>query len=215
MVSESAEVIVYFNWDDTPDAIDASVIAGDMYLTVRQGQLLQTSGTAADALRLLGILNINNLARRLRLDFSDVYKKGLSYDKIQGILLFDRGSLSMVEPLLVDGPSSYVKMTGDFDLNGGEIDADLVVALPITSNLPWMVALTLPGGIPIAAGVFVAGKVFEKQLQKLTSAVYNVSGTFEDPEIEFKRMSEPVRKKSSKKDNSNSNSEAVMPRDDF
>jgi uncharacterized protein (TIGR02099 family) len=213
VVSESAEVIVYFNWDDTPDAIDASVITGDMYLTVRQGQLLQTSGTAADALRLLGILNINNLARRLRLDFSDVYKKGLSYDKIQGILLFDRGSLSMVEPLLVDGPSSYVKMTGDFDLNGGEIDADLVVALPFTSNLPWMVALTLPGGIPIAAGVFVAGKVFEKQLQKLTSAVYNVSGTFEDPEIEFKRMSEPVRKKSSKKDNSNS--EAVMPRDDF
>jgi uncharacterized protein (TIGR02099 family) len=199
VVSESAEVIVYFNWDDAPDAIDLSILAGDMHLTVRQGQLLQTSGTAADALRLVGILNVNNLARRLRLDFSDLYKKGLSYDKIQGALLFNRGSLGLVEPLVVDGPSSYLKMTGDFNLEGGDIDADLVVALPITTNLPWIVALTLPGGIPIAAGVFVAGKVFEKQLQKLTSAVYHVSGTLDDPKVEFKRLFEPAKKKSSKR----------------
>ncbi len=199
VLSESAEIIVDFNWEGAPDAINLSVLAGDMSLDVRRGQLLQTSGTAADALKLAGILNVNNLARRLRLDFSDLYKKGLSYDKIQGILLFDRGSLSMVEPLVVDGPSSYLKMTGDFDLEGGDIDADLVVALPLTTNLPWIVALTLPGGIPIAAGVFVAGKVFEKQLQKLSSAVYHVSGTLDNPKIEFKRLIEPAKKKSKKK----------------
>jgi uncharacterized protein YhdP len=190
VVSESAQVNMDFRWDGPPDQLALSVIAGDMSLDLRDGQLLQTSGTAADALKLVGILNINNLARRLRLDFSDLFAKGLSYDEIKSSIVLNRGLLTMEEPLIVDGPSSYLKMTGDFDLNGGAIDADLVVGLPITSNLPWVVALALPGGIPIAAGVYVAGKVFEKQLQKLTSAVYKVTGTLDKPKIEFKRLME-------------------------
>jgi uncharacterized protein YhdP len=161
--------------------------------------LQQTSGTAADVLKVVGILNINNLARRLRLDFSDLYKKGLSYDKIQGILLFDRGKLTMIEPLTVKGPGSSLKMTGDFNLVSGDIDAQMVVALPITSNLPWVVALALPGGLPLAAGVFVAGKVFEKQLQKLTSAVYSVTGTLDKPTIAFERLTAPSDNKNSHK----------------
>lgn len=194
VVSESAEIITSLQWQGAPDAIGLRVVKGDLNLTVRDGQLQQTSGTAADALKVISVLNINNLARRLRLDFSDLYKKGMSYDKIQGILLFDEGTMSMVEPLVVDGPGSNMKMTGDFNFSSGNIDAQMVVALPITSNLPWVVALTLPGGIPLAAGVYVAGKVFEKQLQKLTSAVYSVTGTLDDPTISFKRLSEPSKK---------------------
>jgi uncharacterized protein (TIGR02099 family) len=190
VVSKSAQVGVDLYWDYPPDRIAVPVIAGDLRLDLRDGQLLQTSGTAADALKLVGILNINNLARRLRLDFSDLYKKGISYDRIMGEIQLDRGQLSFPEPLSVRGPSSRLKLSGNFDLNRGDIDAKLVVALPITSNLPWVVALTLPGGLPLAAGVFVAGKVFEKELEKLTSAVYEVTGTLDKPSINFKRLVE-------------------------
>ena len=190
VVSRSAQVGVDMMWDYPPDKIALPVISGDLKLDLRDGQLLQTSGTAADALKLVGILNINNLARRLRLDFSDLYKKGISYDRIKGEIVLARGQLSFLEPLAVTGPSSRLKLSGDFDLNRGDIDARLVVALPITSNLPWVVALTLPGGLPLAAGVFVAGKVFEKQLEKLTSAVYEVTGTLDKPVISFKQLVE-------------------------
>jgi uncharacterized protein YhdP len=194
VVSKSAEVGVNLHWDYPPDKIDLPVIVGNLNLDVRDGQLLQTSGTAADVLKLVGILNINNLARRLRLDFSDLYKKGISYDRIKGQMLLNRGQLQLNDPLTVNGPSSYLKLSGDFDLDRGDIDANLVVALPITSNLPWVVALALPGGLPLAAGVYVAGKVFEKQLEKLTSAVYKVTGTLDKPNISFERLVETQEK---------------------
>jgi uncharacterized protein YhdP len=94
----------------------------------------------------------------------------------------------------VEGPSSNLSLTGSFDLVAGTVDANVVVGLPITSNLPWVVALAFPGGVPIAAGVLVAGKVFEKQLLRLTSALYRVSGTLDDPQVEFKQLTDAGRK---------------------
>ena len=94
------------------------------------------------------------------------------------------------QPLVVSGPSSQLTMRGDFDLDNNEIDAELVVALPLTGDLPWMVALALPGGVPIAAGVYVAGRVFEQQLESLTSAVYHISGSLDEPEVRFKHLAD-------------------------
>jgi uncharacterized protein (TIGR02099 family) len=191
IVSESASVAINFQWDAPPDRLAMPMIAGDMALKLKHGQLLQTSGTGAEALRLLGILNVNYLARRLRLDFSDLYKAGLSYDRIGGTVQLDKGRVHLQEPLVVEGPSSQLTLRGDFDLLSETIDAELVVSLPLTNNLPWMVALTLPGGIPIAAGVYVAGRVFEKQLESLTSAVYRISGSLDNPEVKFKHLADP------------------------
>ena len=86
----------------SPDKFDLVItdmampmMTGDMTLKLKDGQLLQTSGTGAEALRLLGILNVNYLARRLRLDFSDLYKAGLSYDSIGGMLQLDKGRVHL------------------------------------------------------------------------------------------------------------------------
>lgn len=191
IVSKRSEIIFDLAWAAPPDAVSAALLRGDIHLDISDGKLLQTSGAAVEALKIFGILNINNFARRLKLDFSDLFDKGFSYDKVHGIVTFEPGMLRMVEPLEVVGPSSNLKMSGDFNLITEEVDARLVVVLPITSNLPWVVALA--GGLPVAAGVFVAGKVFEKQLQKLTSAVYKVSGTLDEPQIEFQHMVEKTK----------------------
>jgi len=36
--------------------------------------------------------------------------------------------------------------------------------------------------------VFLLSKVFESQFNRLTSAVYTVSGSWDDPEVEFDRV---------------------------
>jgi len=190
IVSEDASLGLDLQWSGPPDSADWSVISGDVVLQLEHGQLRQTSGTPAEALRVLGILNVNYLARRLRLDFSDLYKSGLSYDSIDGVLRLDSGRMHWQRPLAVIGPSTQLTLRGDFDLLREKIDAELVVSLPLTSNLPWMVALTLPGGIPIAAGVYVAGRVFEQQLESLTSAVYQISGSLDEPEVKFKHLAD-------------------------
>ena len=40
----------------------------------------------------------------------------------------------------------------------------------------------------MAAGVYVLSKVFENQVNRLTSAVYIATGTWDDPEVKFDRV---------------------------
>jgi len=61
-----------------------------------------------------------------------------------------------------------------------------VATLPVASNLPWVVALT--GALPAAAGVYVASKVFENQLDKFSSASYQISGPLADPQVKLRSV---------------------------
>ncbi len=79
-----------------------------------------------------------------------------------------------------------MKFSGRSDLRAQTIDADLIVTLPIGSNLPWVAALA--GGLPAAAGVYVASRIFEDQLGKFSSAIYKVSGKLDDPAVEFVKV---------------------------
>ena len=66
------------------------------------------------------------------------------------------------------------------------IDGRMVATLPVANNLPWVAALA--GGLPVAAGVFVVSKLFEKQFDLLSSALYSISGSWNDPRLEFDRI---------------------------
>jgi uncharacterized protein YhdP len=67
-----------------------------------------------------------------------------------------------------------------------EIDSDMIVTLPLSQNLPWYAAYSaIVTGPLVGAGVWVAQKVFEKQIDQFSSAKYKVSGTVEEPVVEF------------------------------
>ena len=46
----------------------------------------------------------------------------------------------------------------------------------------------LAGGLPVAAGVFVVSKVFQKQVNRLSSGVYRIEGTWDQPVVTFDRI---------------------------
>jgi uncharacterized protein YhdP len=56
----------------------------------------------------------------------------------------------------------------------------------LVDNIPWVAALA--GGLPIAAGAYVISKVFEEQVNQLSSGVYSVSGDLNNPEVIFRRV---------------------------
>jgi uncharacterized protein YhdP len=90
------------------------------------------------------------------------------------------------ETLDVKGPSSSFQMNGSIDMINETMNTDLIVTLPISSNLPWVAALA--GGLPVAAGVYVAGKIFQNQFEKLSSASYSLQGSWDQPEVKLKRI---------------------------
>ena len=56
----------------------------------------------------------------MRLDFSDLLGKGLSYDRVKGLLVANNGVYVTREPIRLTGPSSNLELDGTLDLESAE-----------------------------------------------------------------------------------------------
>lgn len=187
VVSESLALDVNAGkWQGSP--ADFSLMTSYLPLTVRldNGYFAEVDSTATDALKIISVLNISNLVRRVKLDFSDLTQKGLTFDRVRGQLLFDNGVVKSKSPLMIYGSSSQIRMAGTGDFNQDLLDVEMTLSLPLASNLPWVVALA--AGLPAAAGVFIISKILGKQVNKLSSAVYSIKGPMQNPETRFERF---------------------------
>lgn len=173
-------------WFGTPAAWTLADSQGEFSFSFKDGRFLKTSDAASGTLRIFSIFNMANIVRRLKFDFRDVFKKGIYFDRMRGGINLAEGQLALSSPLDVHGPSSRFQMTGGINLLTEVPDLRLVATLPVGSNLPWVAALV--GGLPAAAGVYVVSKVFEEQMDSFSSAVYEISGTIQEPELTFKNI---------------------------
>lgn len=187
MESEKGKVIVDINWPAKPDEWTLEQSEGLYKLDIEDGRFLKTSGTASGALKVVSILNLNNIIRRLKLDFSDISKGGVSFDDLDGGFEIKDGYLVITDPLLIHSPSSQFLFSGATNIHTEQLEMEMIATLPVAGNLPWVAAAFL-GGLPVAAGVFVATKLFQDQVDKVSSAVYTFEGTWDDPKLEFKKM---------------------------
>ncbi|MGI9284807.1 MAG: YhdP family phospholipid transporter [Pseudomonadales bacterium] len=183
--SKKAIFIPDLGWYGSPLQFGLNNLEGDVTFSMTDGQFMEDN-SAANALRLFSIFNFDTILRRLQFNFKDVFNRGLSYDKIRGGFHIENGSMEIVETLNVKGPSSRFQMTGTVDLENELVDTKMVATLPLTSNLPWVVALA--GGLPAAVGVYVAGKIFQDQFDELSSASYTIKGKWDDPTIKLEKV---------------------------
>lgn len=182
---ENLELLADFGWDGSPLMIDLYEVDGTVEILGGSGRFVQAeSGTGA--LRLLGIFDFASLARRFRFDFSDVVNKGFSFSELSGKVRLDDGVVSVVDPILIVGSGSKFKVGGTVDLETSELDNDMIVTLPVSRNLPWYAAYSaIATGPLVGAGVWLAQKVFENQIDQMSSAKYRIEGTIDQPQIEF------------------------------
>lgn len=173
-------------WQGSPAEFDILNSTVPFNLSLKDGYFADVDSASTDALKALGFFNLSNLVRRLKLDFKDLSQEGLTFDRVKGQLLLEQGVVSSDSPLLIKGSASEIKITGQGDFNQSLLDLDMSVSLPLVSNLPWIVALA--AGLPAAVGVFVVSKIMGKQVDKLSTAVYHISGDMEQPKVKFKRL---------------------------
>lgn len=187
LTSENAAFLVDLSWPDQPWTFAAETLKGRLILNLEQGKFEKTADVPTNALlKLIGLLNFDTWLRRLRFDFSDLFSKGVSYDRLSGGLMFDSGRMSFDAPIVVDMPSGKMRLLGSTDLATETLDARLVATLPVGTNLPWIAALV--GGLPAAAGVYLTSRLFDKQVDKISSISYQISGSWDDPEMEVDRI---------------------------
>jgi uncharacterized protein (TIGR02099 family) len=170
------------NWPGSPAWFSLKRFSGSLDASLRKGQLSEVDGTAS-ALRVFGLLNFNSIGRRLRLDFSDLLDKGLSYDRFKGVLAASNGVYVTRKPITLEGPSSNLELDGTLDMAHDRIDAKLLVTLPVTNNLP--LAALIVGAPAIGGALFVVDKLLGDQVARFASVQYDVKGPWQNPQITF------------------------------
>jgi len=139
-------------------------------------------------LRLISIFNVTDTFEKVTsLDFRKLYRSGFSADTVEGNLYVDSKSLKTISPLLFKSGSSEFKWIGAVtkDKNGkfNILDLEVVMTLPLREYLP---AYALILGGPLTAGVvYIAGKAFKRNLDKLSSGKWTISGSLEEPKTNF------------------------------
>lgn len=175
-------------WPGSPQDFKLVNVGGEMSIDIEQGSFKRDASAGDGLLRLMSILNFDTLARRLRFDFSDLYKSGLAYDTVKGKVRFNQGVLVFEEPLVVRTPSSGMQMAGSIDLRNETLDTRLVATLPVAGNMTFYAALA--AGLPAAAGIYIVSKLFKKQVDQATSVSYTIKGSWDEPKMRFNRLFE-------------------------
>ncbi|MBD9485464.1 TIGR02099 family protein [Pseudomonas sp. PDM14] len=169
-------------WPGSPAWFSLKRFSGSLDASLRDGQFVEVQGSAT-ALRVFGLLNFNSIGRRLRLDFSDLLGKGLSYDQVKGVLVANNGVFVTRDPIKMEGPSTGLELDGTLDMVKDRIDAELLVTLPVTNNLP--LAALIVGAPAIGGALFVVDKLLGDRVARFASVQYKVEGTMKNPEITF------------------------------
>lgn len=187
LTSDRAAFDVDLGWAAPPWDFATELFVGSLKLDLRDGSFAQAPGVTTNAiLKLVGLVNFDSWLRRLRLDFSDLFARGVNYDRLKGGMSFDRGQVAFDPAIVAILPSGKMRLLGNANLVAETIDAQLVATLPVNTNLPWIVALA--GGLPAAAGVYLSGKLFKRQVDKLSSISYRVKGSLDNPDLEIERI---------------------------
>ena len=182
VTSESFELFADGRWPGSPAWIGLKRYSGSLDATLRSGQFVEVEG-GAQALRVFGLLNFNSIGRRLRLDFSDLLGKGLSYDRVKGLLVSSEGVYVTRTPITLTGPSSNLELDGTLDMVKDRVDDKLLVTLPVTNNLP--IAALIVGAPAIGGALFLVDKLLGDRVARFASVQYRVEGPVKDPKITF------------------------------
>ncbi len=151
---------LHASWQGAPWQFTPARVNGKLYLLIKDGQLLDVEPGAG---RVFGLLSLHTLQRRLSLDFSDLFKKGFAFDRIEGNFVLDNGD-AYTNDLVIQGPAARIEISGRIGLANTDYD-ELVTVIPsMSSSLP--LAGALAGGPAIGAALLVAERLLGDELEK-------------------------------------------------
>ena len=187
LFADNSYVGASLHWPGAPHKFAMATMTGDMKFELKDGRFVEVPTVASGFLKIVSVVNVQRYLSKLDFSFSDIVSEGVGFDSLKGRLDFDAGEVSFRDkPIIMRASSSDFQMQGVVDLQESTIDAELVATLPLGSNLPWVAALA--GGLPVAAGTFIATRAFDKEFDRLSSVVYEVKGKIEDPEVSLKQV---------------------------
>ena len=171
------------SWTGAPADFALERLAGVMHFLSTDGRLTQLEPGVTG--RVFGLLAVTSLPRRLILDFSDLFRDGFEYDRIDGSFAIENGNAHTAD-LLMDSDTARFKVVGRTGLVSEDYDKRVTVFPKISSSLA---LLGLPILNPALLPAWLAQQVFgRKVFDKAFAYQYTVTGTWNEPVVELARI---------------------------
>jgi len=172
------------NWPASPQQFSLRRLNGHLELDLGAGRWLDVEPGAG---RLFGLLYLGTLQRRLRLDFSDLFSSGLSYDHISGHISITNGK-AYTDDLIIEAVAARIFISGRVDLVEQRTD-ELVTVVPNTPLTLGIVGQDQNTQVGKAAGLLQ--RLINSPLDSITQSQYAITGTWDQPVIIRLRRSVP------------------------
>jgi uncharacterized protein (TIGR02099 family) len=158
--------------------VDYPSLSGALALQAARGQFSKIDPGVG---RLLGVLSLQSLARRVKLDFRDVFSEGFAFDNIAATMKIRRGVLQTQDLALI-GPAARVAMRGSADLAAETQNLQVTVQPTLSESVAVGAALGSAAINPlIGIAAYVAQKMLRDPVEKLFSYEYHVTGSWSEP----------------------------------
>jgi len=118
-------------WQGTPVDFSLTNLNGTLLMEIKKGRFTDIAPSAG---RLFGLLSLQTLPRRLSLDFSDLFGKGLAFDNIEGHFNIENGN-AYTNNLAMTGPSVNINISGRTGLVQQDYDQIATVTPKVTDSL--------------------------------------------------------------------------------
>ena len=168
-------------WLGSPADFDWTGMVGDMRMEIGKGRLLDVEPGAG---RVFGLLGVHTLPRRLTLDFTDLFKKGLGFDRIVGDFAF-KGGHAITDNLMLESPSADIRFQGRIGLAERDYDQIVTVNPKVSESLPVAGAIAGgPAGAAVGGVLMLLQKITEKDGKGIAATQYRMTGSWDDPKME-------------------------------
>ena len=177
------DIRIEASWLGTPADFTLDRMTGTFELHVVEGRFLDIEPGGG---RLFGLLSLQTLPRRLSFDFTDLFRKGFAFDRIDGVFELELGN-AYTNSLAMDGPAARIDVSGRTGLAVKDYDQHVVVTPALSSSIPLAAALFGPIGAGAGAVYYIGGKMFKsipEQIDKFLTREYSIKGSWENPVVE-------------------------------
>ncbi len=163
-------------WDGAPWSMKVNSLQGDVNMKLGKGVISDVSGAA----NLLGLFSLDSIIRKMKLDFSDVFDRGMAFTSIEGTGKVDKG-VFVTNDITMDAVAGDMTIKGLADLNTRTVDADVSFVPDITSGIPMLTAFAVAP--QTALYVLAITTVIAPVVEVFTEVNYEVKGPLESPTV--------------------------------
>ena len=179
-------------WQGSLVNFSFSNATGDLNFTIKNGQINELDkGTQAIG-QVLGLFSISSIPKRLSLDFSDFFSKGLRFDNLQSNVSLGNG-VADTKKMTILGSFGEMRLSGKSNLVNKTHDQTLLF-IPDLSSTSLVTGAVLGGPIGAAASIFYDKllKEFGLDTNKLAGIEYSIKGPWKNPKIRVTQSFKPI-----------------------